>query len=661
MLRSLRRISPLLRALLLGAVFTTATTTVTGALVGCSDPNDPQTYVDELADPMKRPAAVTRLLQFYEDAMTRDKKERAGENVKPLLDSIVPPLADLTLKGELDQRLQGDVLAFLADSRHQAALPALVKALQDYKPDDKRAEEYDTSMSEVVRNIGEMVKSGEIKDNKEINEALFKIFLNLRASTPKAQNRAFFRLLNNTLNLIADKSWEPELIKMLEKPIKSAKQKFLKDITNEVYWQITAAEILGTIKSVKAVPALIKVVLTPFKANIQTTAINALIKIGSPSIAEGVKLLYGQDEDLKKYSYDEFIRAAEDREETVDKKIKASAENSYLNSALIIIGNIGTKDCIEPMLTALDKGDKVTKSIIAAELYKLPIDANTEAKFKEVYESVSVTDKIPPDDYAKEALIESATLFFEKDLVEWLLDDSLKLKGDKPDVQGVQATILGVAIKAATSEQWHYVDELIKVALPEIKTKATKYYIKDANKKDETGPFSEGDVVKKLLAREIKQGTAREDKKDAAHKPLQDNQNFAMALHQAQYLNAAAMGKKVLDECGDKVDCYIGKIADPETNKSETAMMSEKAAYMAGLLGGPEVKMKMAELLPKVKNPSATAIILYTLINKSPTGDPEVIKKLQSYIDSAEETRDQTKIDEVKPYKQIIYRLEARK
>ena len=394
MLRKVRRITPLVRALLFGTLVGCGGVVATTTLVGCADENDPATHVDRLNDPMKRAAAVKRLLQFYEDAMTNDKKNREGENVKPLLETIVPPLTELSQKGELDSRAQGDVLAFLADSRHESALPALLKALDDYKPDDKRADEYDNKMGDVVRNIGEMVRSGKIKDNKDVNGALFKIFRNLRASTPKAQNRAFFRILNNVLVQISDPSWEAELITMLGKPIKSAKQKHLKALTNEVYWQVTAAEILGGLKSKKAVKALIKVVLSPFKANVGTTAINALIKVGQPAIDAGVALMNGSDTELKDYAASEFERAAEDREEKLDKKGKKSRDTAYLNNGVVIVGNIGTEACLAPMLATIDKGDKVTKSLVASELQKLPTSDQAKEKFKEVYATVGVNDKI---------------------------------------------------------------------------------------------------------------------------------------------------------------------------------------------------------------------------------------------------------------------------
>jgi hypothetical protein len=168
-------------------------------------------------------------------------------------------------------------------------------------------------------------------------------------------------------------------------------------------------------------------------------------------------------------------------------------------------------------------------------------------------------------------------------------------------------------------------------------------------------------MIKKIMTLEIEQGTIRKDEDKSQHGPMNDVPNLAMAMHQAQYVRAAKNGKAVLDECASNVDCYMKKLTDPKSNQAETAMMGEKSAYMIGLLGGEDVKMKLVDLLPRVRNPAVTAIIMYILINKSPSGDDTVAKKLQEYIDKAEETRDQEKIDEVKSYKQIVYRLQARK
>src|SRR4051812_46300069 len=115
MFRTARRIAPLVRSLLLGVVTTTGVTMAMGSIVGCADENDPETHVKRLGDPAQRPAAVNRLIQFFEDAMTKDNKDRNGPNVKPLLDVIVPKMTETCVAGDLDDRTNKALIKFLSD------------------------------------------------------------------------------------------------------------------------------------------------------------------------------------------------------------------------------------------------------------------------------------------------------------------------------------------------------------------------------------------------------------------------------------------------------------------------------------------------------------------------------------------------------------------
>jgi hypothetical protein len=457
------------------------------------------------------------------------------------------------------------------------------------------------------------------------------------------------------------------LIALLKRPIQSAKQKHMKAITNEVYWQITAAEILGQLKSKKAVPELIRTILTPFKANIQTTAINALIKIGKPAIDAGVKLLNGDEPELEKYAEAEYIRAAEDRGQDVskNKKLKAAAKNVALNSAVIIVANIGRQECVEPMLAVLEKGNKTTNALIGRELYKLPADPKITETFKRVYEETSVDQRIPPDVYAKEGLVESAGSFFDPDLAGWLAQNALELKGEQYDVESVQMTVLGIALKAATPKTWPTVTQLL-TKLPAIKADPKKkWFIKNAKstkggKSPEEGPFTEAKVIDKIVKLEFKQGTVREDKKDEQHQPITDVTIFQKALNNAAYHNAYQNAGKVLEDCGEKIDCYFAKLVSPEASKAATQMIGLKSAYMIGQLGGEGIKAKLVDALPRVDNAAIRFVITLIIDRKSPKGDKAIQAKLQAMIDKANDTRDQTKIKKVKSLKQVIYRLEAR-
>ena len=76
MLRNVRKITPLLRSLVLGVATVSAVSVSSAVLVGCEDENQPEYYTKRLDDPALRPQSIKRLVQFFEDAMTRADKNR---------------------------------------------------------------------------------------------------------------------------------------------------------------------------------------------------------------------------------------------------------------------------------------------------------------------------------------------------------------------------------------------------------------------------------------------------------------------------------------------------------------------------------------------------------------------------------------------------------
>ncbi|MEM9696184.1 MAG: hypothetical protein AAGA56_26805, partial [Myxococcota bacterium] len=361
MMQKLRRIRPTFRAALAAATtaaacapatlassstFTGVALLATGAtvLVGCEDPNAPETHVGYLEDPKRRDAAVKRIMQFYEDAITRDLKavkdaaakmkedgkspaeiaameaegkaaidNREAENVKKIIDLAVPPLVELFKNDELSGISKGLAIRFLADTRSPAAVPALLKAVKDYKIDDKRPEKYDSQMTDVIRNIGEMYRSKRIENNPEMSAAVFDLFKQTHGSYVKAKANRFYLVLNTTLRQIADPAWEPELIKMVEVPVKSLANKYKKQLEDQQFWQQTAATLLGAAQSTKAVVPLLKVTLNPFKARWSNDAMIALIRIGKPSLDSALKLMKGEDEALIGYAETQYKKALEDQ------------------------------------------------------------------------------------------------------------------------------------------------------------------------------------------------------------------------------------------------------------------------------------------------------------------------------------------------------------
>src|SRR5262245_15484245 len=124
-----------LRSLALAALAACAIPFTAGALAGCADENAPETHVDKLKDPATRPQAVNRLVQFFEDAMTKDNKNREGPNTKPILDKIVEPMNKVCVAGDADERTASKIVKFLSDARDPRGEECFVKVLKDFKPE----------------------------------------------------------------------------------------------------------------------------------------------------------------------------------------------------------------------------------------------------------------------------------------------------------------------------------------------------------------------------------------------------------------------------------------------------------------------------------------------------------------------------------------------
>lgn len=593
MFRTARRIAPLLGTLLVGAAAASAVTVTTGAIMGCADENAPETHVKKLNDPATRPQAVTRLIQFFEDAMTRDKGDRNGENVKPLLNEIVEPLTQSCVSGDLDERTHTKLVKFLADARDPRAEPCLLKVLKDYKPE---------GTEEDIRWVARAVGSMKLKNAAA---PLMDVFTKMKASKPKAGQ--IYRDVSDAMVALAEtdpaigQAWESQLIGLLNRPINDPKD--MATLKDELVWQITAAQILGVMKSAKAVDPLLKVVLSPLKADAASTAILALVKIGKPAIASTVALLKGENKDLVEFSKVENLKAAGGGDKPSAEAQKAAA-TAYVSTAALVLATIGREDSVPPMMEALTKAEDVPRAIIARELSKLPKTPEVVKAFQEAYEKTPITLSIPPGIGARENLLEAATAFFDASLTPWIVKTALEAKGEEGDLQPVREASLSAALKLMTADQVAEVDKL--------------YNLKA------TGADGKPSTLGKGFEKEYKLAT------------------------------------DLVKTCADKVDCYLGKIAEPAAHEKEGQFQGIKAAYMIGIFGKEDVKQKLVDLMPKLPNAAVRFVTVTVIDDLSPKGDPAIAKKLQDIVDEAEAKKDSQKMAANAPFKTVIYRLNAR-
>jgi len=586
MFRSARRITPLLRTLLLGVATASAVTVTTGTLVGCADENDPGTHVKRLDDPATASAAVNRLVQYFEDAMTRDNKDRNGPTVKPLLDQIVEPLSKKCVAGDLDERTNSKLIKFVSDTRDPRGGPCLIKALKDYKPE---------STEEDVRWAARAVGAMKLK---EAAGPLLEVFAKVKPSKPKAFG--IHRDVYDAMKAVNDPSWEGQLITMLGRPINDPKD--IGTMRDELFWQITSAELLGLQKSEKAIQPLLRMLVSPAKSNGHATAILALVKIGKPAVQPVIDLLEGNNKELIEYSKTEQLKAAGDKPTNEQKKL---AETAHISQAALILGTIGRQDTAAPLMTALEKStDDTAKAIIARELSKVPKAPETIKAFQAVYEKTGVTQSIPPGIGAREALLEASGSFFDASFVPWIVRTALEAKGEEADVAPVRDVSLLTAMKLMTADQVAEVDKLFN--------------------KPQTGADGKPSTVGKSFEKEYKQA------------------------------------KDLLQACGDNAECYLGKAADPANQQKDTQFVGIKSAYMMGIVGKPEVSQKIIDAMPKITNAAVRFVSVSVVDYLSPKGDPAVAQKLQAIVDEAEEKRNEQMIAANAPFKTVIYRLNAR-
>lgn len=452
MLRPSRASFALIRSLMLGAAVVSSTVVASTVMVGCSDDTQPEYWVKKLDDPKWRPRAVKRLTQFLDDALTRADNNHEEENVKTLEDKLVVPLTQVYVEsyGDLDTKTRVTLIKLLADFRDERAIPALKKAFEEFakRPRETKDEQ---DIKWAVRAYGDM-------KSKELAPGVLKAFEALKAHTQLGG--IVYKDYSKAMVDAPSPDWEGPLLQKLAAPIKhpttgknKQQQRDLIDpYRDELFWQVTAAQVLGELKSQQAVEPLIKVVLDPSKGDVATTALLALVKIGKPAVDRAAKVL-NESDPLVAFTK-EAIKKATDAD-------KLPEGNPALASAAAIIGMAGRTDGIPPLLAALEgKVSDEERALIARELPKMPPTDESKAAFKKAFEATSLDTTIQGTP-ALMILGEAAATYYDSDMVSWLLDRAQNTTGGGEAKTGLQQTLVSSAIKIAKPAQW---DEVMAAA-----------------------------------------------------------------------------------------------------------------------------------------------------------------------------------------------------
>jgi hypothetical protein len=439
MLRSSRTVVSLLRSLVLGTATTaTATVLVASSLVACQDESQPEYWTGKLDDAAWKARAVKRLEQFFEDAVTKNGNDIKAAGVQDIVNKTVDPLTKAYVDGydSLDTKTRVMLIKLLSSYRDKRAEPAFKKAFEQFiKTPATAKDESDVKWAAQA--------TGNLK-LESLATPMVEAFAKLRASTMLG-GVTYKDYLEAMLDM-PSKSWVGPLIKCLEPEITPpGKDKAAVDpFRDQLYWQTTAARLLGVIGDPQAVEPLMKVVLDPTKGDIAPTAVTALIKLGKPTVEAASKLLSSKD--------DKMVAFAMRRLKEVSGKEPSGTP--YVATAAIILGATGRADATPALVAAVaSEKDAPTRAVIARELAKVPATEDSKAAFKTAFESLSLETTMPTGGGALEQLTEAAGQFFDPGMVPWLLERAGAAKGSGDDLKAFQAGVTQAVLKLAKPDQ----------------------------------------------------------------------------------------------------------------------------------------------------------------------------------------------------------------
>jgi len=437
-MRTSRAIASLISSMMLSSSLIAAVL-VTPALVGCKDEGQPEYWVEKVDDPSWRAKSVTRLVQFYEDTLSRKNSDVKAPEVVELVNKTIEPLTKLYTDqyDNIDSKTRVALIELLADYRDKRAEPALKKAFDMFVKLPK------TSRDET--DIKWAARAEEDLKLESLGVPMLEAFRKLRTSSMLG-GVAYRDMAQALVAQPPNKAMVGPLIQMIEVQVTPPNDKdksSFDDWKDQIVWQDTAAKVLGKIGDPAATEPLIKVMLDPTKGmteftTVQITSVLALVKIGKPAADAAAKLLKSESEKLQAF---ELRRIRE---------VAGSDEKGrpWVQTAAIILGTIGRQDSIPVMIEAMkDEKDDPTKAIIARELTKIPSTPESIEAFKETFAGLPLSAELPSGGGAVDALIEAAGRFCDPSLAPWLVETAGKLKGDADDRKAAQAAMTVTALK----------------------------------------------------------------------------------------------------------------------------------------------------------------------------------------------------------------------
>jgi hypothetical protein len=416
---------------------------------------DPVPLVLELRDGARREEAIARLEALHRRALELDRGDRRGREARAVLEDAVIPLSRLVDEHALSDKAHASALALVAKGRRPETAATLVKALEDYRPSGPSATPLDESMAEVALALAELKPPA-------ARAAVLRVFTELEASSRRAQAGGLAQALGRAVVALAEPSWEPQLLSLVERPIThgDATPPFgapssLRTYAwrNEVYWQTTAATALGRLRSDKALVPLVKVLLSPDKDDVAAAATAALVSIGRPASSLALELIAGKGPQVN----------APPPEPADELDVPRSPAALRIATGATLLALIGRSDAKDAVLEAIPKTDDIGKGHVAMALGALPPAPELLDAYRKVMAEVPLDTPLGQGTGGAVPLVESAAWFFDPALVPWLVEWAQGLEGTDTFLAPFREAALGAVLRLVGPGQLDAVGRLAEL------------------------------------------------------------------------------------------------------------------------------------------------------------------------------------------------------
>ena len=295
-------------------------------------------------------------------------------------------------------------------------MPAWEMAIRELRPD--------SGAQDAAVAVRAVVDSG-VREPRVL-DAILAAFVRLEAGTEDGGQ--VFKSFMDAMRDLSAPAWETQLLHRIDRPMTFAEQADpkdrIRDCRNEQFWQVTSAEVLGNIRSVRAIKPLFKCVVNPNKGDIAATAVMALMKIGKPTVPVVIEILLGRDQEVNDYAKG---------------LIQKAPEAAVTRNAALVLGAIGSADGVKPLMDALAQArDDATRAIMARELSKLPSSTTSLDAYVDVTMKMPVSVVLPTGESAAATLIEGVDQFFDAAAIDRLIKRGKAAGGTDEDRQAAR-------------------------------------------------------------------------------------------------------------------------------------------------------------------------------------------------------------------------------